>query len=116
MPRMYARAYGIMLRKERKRLAYTYRIPMVGRPFWSSLSPLSSTISNIFSSETTRPMKGKFHVEPPWEGAPWEGGMKVNINGSGHMSKMTAMLVYGKKNLKIFFSRTRSPMILKLGK
>ena len=45
----------------------------------------------------------------------WEGGTKVYINGPGHMTKMAAMPIYGKKPLKIFFSRTRSPMILKLG-
>ena len=39
-------------------------------------------------------MKAKFYVEPPWEG-----GTKVYINGPGHMSKMAAMLIYG-KNLK----------------
>ena len=37
--------------------------------------------------------------------------MKVYINGQGHMSKMAAMAV----NSKIFFSRTRRPMIMKLG-
>ena len=41
--------------------------------------------------------------------------MKVYINGLGHMTKMAAMPIYGKKPLKIFFSRTRSPMIFKLG-
>ena len=53
-----------------------------------------STISNIFSSETTWPIKAKFYVEPPWEG-----GTKVCINGPGHMTKMAAMPIYG-KNLK----------------
>ena len=53
-----------------------------------------STISNIFSSETARPIKAKFYVEPPWEG-----GTKVYINGPGHMTKMAAMPIYG-KNLK----------------
>ena len=52
------------------------------------------TISNIFSSETTWPIKAKFYVEPPWEG-----GTKVCINGPGHMTKMAAMPIYG-KNLK----------------
>ena len=61
---------------------------------------------NIFSSETALPIKAKFYVEPPWEG-----GTKVYINGPGHMTKMAAMPI---KPLKIF-SRTRSPMILKLG-
>ena len=48
--------------------------------------------SNVFSSETTWPIKAKFYVEPPWEG-----GTKVCING--HMTKMAAMPIYG-LNLK----------------
>ena len=68
------------------------RRPSVVRPF---------TISIIFSE--TRPIKAKVNVEPPWEG-----GTKVYINGPGHMTKMAAMLIYGKKTLKIFFSRTKS--------
>ena len=46
--------------------------------------------SNIFS-ESTLPIKAKFHVEPPVEG-----GKKVYINGPGHMTKMAAMHMYGK--------------------
>ena len=41
--------------------------------------------------------------------------MNIYINGQGHMTKMTAMAINKKKTLKIFFSRTRRPMILKLG-
>ena len=41
--------------------------------------------------------------------------MTVYINGQGHMTKMAAMAINSKKNLKIFFSRNRRPMILKLG-
>ena len=41
--------------------------------------------------------------------------MKVYINGQGHMTKMAAMVINSKKFLKIFFFRTRRPMILKLG-
>ena len=41
--------------------------------------------------------------------------MKVYINGQGHMTKMAAMAINSKKPLKIFSSRTRGPMILKLG-
>ena len=41
--------------------------------------------------------------------------MKVCINGQGHMTKMVAMAINSKNLLKIFFSRTRRPMILKLG-
>ena len=41
--------------------------------------------------------------------------MKKYINGQGHMIKMAAMAINSKKTLKIFFSRTRRPMILKHG-
>ena len=41
--------------------------------------------------------------------------MKVYINGQSHMTKMAAMAVNSKTPLNIFFSRTRRPMILKLG-
>ena len=64
---------------------------MVRRPA-SGICP--STILNVFSSETAWPIKAKFYVEPSWEG-----GMKVYINGPGHMTKMAAMPIYG-KNLK----------------
>ena len=66
--------------------------------------------SKIFLSKTAWPIKAKFHVEPPWEGV-----KKVCINRPGHMTKMAATPIYGKKPSKIFFSRTGSPMILKLG-
>ena len=45
----------------------------------------------MFSTETAWPIKAKFYVEPPWEG-----GMKVYINGPGHMTKMATMPIYGK--------------------
>ena len=50
----------------------------------------------IFFSEIARPIKAKLHVEHPWEG-----GMKVYINGQGHMTKMAAMAINSKmfKNL-----------------
>ena len=41
--------------------------------------------------------------------------MKINIKGQGHMTTMAAMAINSKKPLKIFFSRTRRPMILKIG-
>ena len=68
------------------------------------------TFSNVFSSETAWPIKAKFYVEPSWEG-----GTKVYINGTGHMTKMAAMPIYGKTPSKIFFSRTGGPIFMKLG-
>ena len=50
-----------------------------------------STFSNI-SSETTGSIEAKFHMEPPWDG-----GTKVCSNGPGHMTKMAAIPIYGKK-------------------
>ena len=63
---------------------------LIGYP-WSGVSRRPSTISNVFSSETAWPIKAKFYVEPPLEG-----GMKVYINGPGHMTKMATMPIYGK--------------------
>ena len=53
---------------------------------------------NIFSSEITRPIKVKFHME-----LLWDGGTKVCSNDSGNMTKMAAMPIYG-KNLKKYSS------------
>ena len=47
------------------------RLPSVGRP---------STFSNILSSETTGPIKLKFHLETPYDA-----GTKVCSNGHGHI-------------------------------
>ena len=66
-----------------------------------------STCSNIFSSETTEPIKLKFHMETPWDA-----GTKVCSNGPCHMTRIDATTVYGKNPLEIFFSRTRRPMSL----
>ena len=65
---------------------------MLQRPALS-LSSVRPQCSNI-SSETAWPIKAKFHVE-----SYWEGGMKVYVNGPGHMTKMAAMPIYD-KNLK----------------
>ena len=51
--------------------------------------------SKIFS-ETALPIKAKFHVAPIWER-----GKKLYINCPGHMTKVAAMPIYGKKTLKI---------------
>ena len=51
----------------------------------------ASTFSNFFSWETARPLEAKFHVEPRWDG-----GTKVCSNGHGQITKVAAMLIYGK--------------------
>ena len=50
-----------------------------------------SEFFNFFSSITARPIEAKFHVKPPWNK-----GMNASSNGPGHMTKMTAMPIYGK--------------------
>ena len=68
-----------------------------------------STFSNFFSWETGRQIEAKFHVDDPLDG-----GMKVYSNGSGHMTKMAAMPIYGKKYEKFFCSVTKRLMALKV--
>ena len=41
--------------------------------------------------------------------------MKICIKGQGHVTKMATMAINSIKQLKIFFSKTRRHMILKLG-
>ena len=65
---------------------WAYRI---GRPPSSVVHRPHSL--NIFSSETTGPIKVIFHME-----LLWDGGTKVCSNGPGHMTKMAAMPIYGK--------------------
>ena len=50
-------------------------------------------IFKIFFFETTWPIEAKFDIEPPWDGGP-----KVCSNDPGHMTKMAAMPIYGKKS------------------
>ena len=57
---------------------------------WSKVIQIQ-TFSNFFSLETARLTEAKFHVEPPCDG-----GMKVNTNGLCHMTKMAAIVIYGK--------------------
>ena len=70
----------------------------------------SSTISNIFFSETACPIKAKFYVEPPWVGRTIFCSRYL-----GQMTKMAATLIYGKNPSKIFFSRTGGPVFMKFG-
>ena len=64
---------------------------------------------NVFSSETTSPIKAKFHMDPQWIR-----GTEVYSPRLGHMAKMAAMPIYGKNFLQIFFSGTIRPMALGL--
>ena len=52
----------------------------------------------IIFFETALPIKAKLYVEPPLEG-----GIKVYINGPGHMTKMAATPING-KNLQKYCS------------
>ena len=82
---------------------------IVYQSLWCPSAVRPSTNSNIFSSNTTGPIKFKFHMENPKDT-----GMKVCSNDPAHMTKMAATPIYGKNPLKIF-SRTRGPMTLGLG-
>ena len=64
----------------------------------------------IVFSQTIGPIELKFHVKTPYDKL-----AKIYAKYFGHMTKMTATSIYGKKPLKIFFSRTRRPVALGLG-
>ena len=70
----------------------------------------SSTLLNIFSSETTVPIKVKFHMDPPRDKE-----TKVCSKGPAHMTKLAAMPIYGITFKKISFSGTKWPMTLNVG-
>ena len=57
----------------------------------------------MFFSETVWPINAKFHEEPPWEL-----GKKVYINGTGHMTKMAAMFIYGKTFKNLLLQKQKS--------
>ena len=59
---------------------------------WSKVTQIQ--IFKFLFLETAWPIEYKFYMEPPWDG-----GTKVWSNGLGHMTRMAAMLIYG-KNLK----------------
>ena len=69
-----------------------------------------STFSKFFSLETAGQIEAKLYMEPPWDE-----GMKDYSSGLGHMTNISAVPIYGKNLKKIFFSRTKRPMTLKLG-
>ena len=79
---------------------------------FTDLGPIgpSDSISLKYSCKTAELIETKLHIEHQWG---WE--IKVHSWDLGHMTKVTIMPIYGKKDLKFFFSETESPMILKLG-
>ena len=56
------------------------------------------------------PIELEFHVKTPYDKL-----AKIYAKYFGHMTKMATTPIYGKKHLKIFFSRTRRLMTLRLG-
>ena len=69
-----------------------------------------SIYQNIVFSQTIGPIELKFHVKTPYDKS-----VKIYTKYFGHMTKMAATPIYGKKPLKIFFSRTRRLVTLRLG-
>ena len=68
-----------------------------------------TTFLNIVFSETTRSIELNFHMTTPYD---WL--VKIRTNCYGHMTKMVATPIYGKTYLNIFFSGTKTPMVLGL--
>ena len=65
---------------------------------------------NFFFLETAWPTEAKFYVTPPWD---W--GTKVYSAGPSRVTKMAAMLIYGKNLKNIFLSGTKRSITLHLG-
>ena len=61
-------------------------------------------------SETIGPIELKFHVKTHYDKL-----AKIYAKYFGHRTKMAATPIYGKNPFKIFFSRTRRPVTLRLG-
>ena len=71
---------------------------------------VQSLYLNIVFSQTIGPIELKFYVKTPYDKS-----AKIYTKYFGHMTKMAATPIYGKNLLKIFFSRTRRPVTLRLG-
>ena len=69
-----------------------------------------SIYKNIVFSQTVCPIELKFYVKTPYDKS-----AKLYTKYVGHMTKMATTPIYGKNLLKIFFSRTRRPVTLRLG-
>ena len=70
-----------------------------------------STYQNIVFTDTTWPIEIKIHMTSPYNLL-----AKIYTNCYGHMTKMATTPIYGKNSLDIFFSRTKKPLALVLGK
>ena len=71
---------------------------------------IPSICYNKVFSETIDLIELKFHVKTPYDKL-----VKIYTKYFGHMTKMAATPIYGKNLIKIFFSRTRRPVTLRLG-
>ena len=69
-----------------------------------------SIYKNIVFSQTIGPNELKFHMMTSYDKL-----AKIYTRYFGHTTKMAAMPIYGKNLLKIFLSRTRRPVTLRLG-
>ena len=69
-----------------------------------------SIFYNIVFSQTIGPIELEFHVETPYDKL-----AKIYTKYIGHVTKMAATPIYDKNLLKIFYSRTRKPVTLRLG-
>ena len=85
------RTLTLLAHLSRRLIWWAYRIGRLSSSVVVVRRPYSL---NIFSSETTGPIKVKFHME-----LLWDGGTKVCSYSPGHMTKIAAMPIYG-KNLK----------------
>ena len=65
---------------------------------------------DIVFSQTIGPNELKFHVKTPYDKL-----IKIYTKYIGYMAKMATTPISGKNLLKIFFSRTRRPVTLRLG-
>ena len=77
---------------------------------WVAHIGVPTIYCNIVFSQTIDPIELKFYVKTPYDKL-----AKIYTKYFGHMTKMATTPIYGKKHLKIFFSRTRRLMTLRLG-
>ena len=72
---------------------------------------IPSTYKNIVFSDNSWPIETNFHMTTPYD---WLA--KTYTNCYGHMTYMATMPIYGKNSLNLFFSGTKRPLALGLGR